>query len=145
VTVSDQPLLTAFPGAGTRLPLETQILDQLDILDPESLLNIAVSCLTSPEVGGFGRKAQATCLLDQVLKSFDTADIDCRLLLLDRLNTNIQNFLSLLMPHCQEQPGAFCASVNIAIRSVYPHCPIFPISHILSFVIIKYSCLKLHK
>jgi hypothetical protein len=118
VKVFDQPLVTVFPGGDARLPLEPQVLDQLDISDPESLPNIPVSCLTSPKVGGFSRTAQATCLLDQVLKGFDTPDIDSRLLQLDRLDTNIQAFLSLVMPQCQEQSGVFCAAINIAIKSV---------------------------
>jgi hypothetical protein len=119
VTTFDQPLVTVFPGGDARLPIEPQVLDQLDILDPESLPNIPVSCLTSPKVGGFGRTAQATCLLDQVLRGFDTLDIDSRLLQLDRLDTNIQAFLSLVMPQCQGQSGIFCAATNIAIRSVH--------------------------
>ncbi len=119
MTVFDQPLVTVFPGGDARLPIEPQVLDQLDILDPESLPNIPVSCLTSPKVGGFSRTAQATCLLDQVLKGFDTPVIDSRLLQLDRLDTNIQAFLSLVMPQCQGQPGVFCAAINIAIRSVH--------------------------
>jgi hypothetical protein len=118
VTVSDQPLVTIFPGEDARLPIEPQVLDQLDILGPESLPNISVSCLTSEKVGGFSRTAQAACLLDQVLKGFDIPDIASRLLQLDRLDTNIQAFLSSVMPQCQGQSGVFCAAMNIAIRSV---------------------------
>ena len=124
MTVFDQPLVTVFPGGDARLPTEPQVLDQLDILDPGSLPNIAVSCLTSPKVGGFSRTAQAICLLDQALKGFDTPDIDSRLLQLDRLDTNIQAFLLLVMPQCHEQPGVFCAATNIAIRSVYRSFPL---------------------
>jgi hypothetical protein len=127
VTVLDQPLITVFPGGDARLPIEPQVFDQLDILDPESVPNIPVSCLTSPKVGGFSRTAQATCLLDQVLKGFDTPDIDSRLLQLDRLDTNIQAFLSLVMPQCQGQSGVFCASMNIAIRSVTAIFPQIPL------------------
>jgi hypothetical protein len=116
--VFDQPLLTLFPAGDSQLPIEPQILDQLDILEPESLPKISVSCLTSPKIGGFGRTAQATSLLDQVLKGFDTLDIDSRLLQLDMLDTNIQAFLSLVMPQCQGQSGVFCTAINIAIRLV---------------------------
>jgi hypothetical protein len=133
VTVFDQPLVTVFPGGDARLPIEPQVLDQLDILDPESLPNIPVSCLTSPKVGGFSRTAQATCLLDQVLKGFDTPDIDSRLLQLDRLDTNIQAFLSLVMPQCQGQSGVFCTAMNIAIRSVYGYFPL-PLASPLPFM-----------
>ena len=118
VTVFDQPLLTVFPSGDARLPIEPQVLDQLDISDPESLPNVPVTCLTSPKVGGFGRTAQATCLLDQVITAFDTQCIDSRLLHLDGLDTNIQAFLSLVMPQCHGQPGVFCAAMHIAIRLV---------------------------
>jgi hypothetical protein len=129
VAVSDQPLVTIFPGGDARLPIESQVLDQLDILDMESVPNIPVSCLTSPKVGGFSRTAQATCLLDQVLKGFDTPDLDSRLLQLDRLDVNIQAFLSLVMPQCQGQSGVFCASMNIAIRSVHGYFPLNALPH----------------
>jgi hypothetical protein len=120
VTVSNQPLITVLPSGDDRLPIELHVLDQLDILDPQSLPNISVSCLTSLAIGGFGRSAQAICLLDQVVRGFDTPDIDAKLLLLDRLDNNIQAFLSLVSPQCQGQSGAFCASMNIGIRSVLP-------------------------
>ncbi|KAN0096723.1 hypothetical protein V8E51_015528 [Hyaloscypha variabilis] len=118
--VSDQPLVTIFPGGDSQLPIEPQVLDQLDVLDPQSLPKIPLSCLTSPKVGGFGRTAQAACLLDQVLKGFDIPEINSRLLLLDRLDTNIQAFLSLVIPQCPGQAGVFCAAINIAIRSPAP-------------------------
>ena len=125
MAVSDQPLVTIFPGADAQLPIEPQVLDQLDILDPQSLPNVPLSCLTSPKVGGFGRTAQAACLLDQILKGFHIPDIDSRLLLLDRLDTNIQAFLSLVIPQCPGQAGVFCAAINIAIRSVYSFISLF--------------------
>ncbi|KAF7556148.1 hypothetical protein G7Z17_g1640 [Cylindrodendrum hubeiense] len=118
-TVFDQPMVTVFPGGDARLPIEPQVLDQLDLLDLESLPNIPVSCLTSPKVGGFSRTTQATCLLDLVLKSFNTPAIDSRLLQLDRLNTNIQALLSLVMPQCQDQSGGFCTALHIAIRALF--------------------------
>lgn len=62
--------------------------------------------------------AQATCFLDQLHKAFEVDDIDSRLLLLSRLDTNIQAFLSLVMPQCQEEPGIYCSAMNITIRSV---------------------------
>lgn len=116
VMVFDQPLLTTFPAGDARLPTEPEVLDQLDILNLESLPNVPVCCLTSPKIGGFGRTAQATCLLDQVLRIFDTVDIDSRLLQLDGLDTSIQAFLSLVIPQCQAKCGTFCTAVNIAIR-----------------------------
>lgn len=121
----NQPLLTVFPSGDARLPIEPQVFDQLDILDLQSLPNIPVSCLISAKVGGFSRTAQATCLLDQTLKCLDTPDIDSRLLLLNRLDTDIQAFLSFLMPQCPGQSGVYCAAVNIAIRLALSLCPFY--------------------
>ena len=118
MAVLDQPLLTVFPGGHSRLPIDPEVFDHLDVLDAGTAPNIPVSCLTSPNIGGFSRTAQATCLLDQVFKSIDTLDIDSRLLQLERLDTNIQAFLSLVMPQCKGQSGIFCESMNIAIRFV---------------------------
>jgi hypothetical protein len=125
MTVIDQPLATIFPGGDARLPIDLQVLDQLDILDPESVPNIPVSCLTSPRLGGFSRTAQATCLLDQVFKCFETSDIDSRLLQLDRLDSNIQAFLSLIMPNTVGQLGVYCTAISTSIMSVHSYfCPL---------------------
>ncbi|CAH0051974.1 unnamed protein product [Clonostachys solani] len=116
---NSQPLLSVFPAGDSRLPIESRILDQLDILEHRSLPNIPLSCLTFPNLGGFGRMAQATCFLDQLRKAFEVDDIDSRLLLLSRLDTNIQAFLSLVMPQCQEEPGIYCSAMNITIRTLF--------------------------
>ncbi|VUC27893.1 unnamed protein product [Clonostachys rosea] len=114
----NQPLLSIFPAGDARLPIESRVLDQLDILEHGSLPNVPLSCLTFPNLGGFSRMAQATCFLDQVLKAFEVNDIDSRLLLLSRLDTNIQAFLPLVMPQCQQEPGIYCSAMNITIRLV---------------------------
>ncbi|KEF61058.1 uncharacterized protein A1O9_02623 [Exophiala aquamarina CBS 119918] len=119
VMAFDQPLVTIFPRGHTQLPLESEVLDQLDVLSPQSVPTIPVSCLTAPKVGGFGRTAQATCLLDQVFKSFETVDIDSRLLQLDGLDTSIQTFLSLVIPQGHARRGNFCAAVHLAIRALF--------------------------
>lgn len=98
------------------LPIEPKFLDHLDILDPESLPNISVSCLNSANLGGFGRTAQATGFLDQVRKCFDLGDIDAKLLLLDRLDNDIQSFLLLVLPQCLDQQGAYCSATHTAFR-----------------------------
>ncbi|CAI6088313.1 unnamed protein product [Clonostachys chloroleuca] len=116
---NSQPLLSVFPAGDARLPFESQVLDHLDILSHGSLPNIPLSCLTFPNLGGFSRMAQATCFLDQVRKAFEVDDIDSRLLLLSRLDTNIQAFLSLVMPQCQEEPGIYCSAMNITIRTLF--------------------------
>lgn len=124
LVVFDQPLITTFPGGDARLPVEPQVLNKLDMTESEAPPNIAVSCLTSTKIRGFGRTAQATCLLDKVLKSFDNPDIDSKLLYLDRLDASLQEFLAVVMPQCASKAGVFCSAVNIAIRSVTSLSPL---------------------
>lgn len=133
LTVLDQPLVTFFPTGDAQLPIEPQLLDQLDVIDPKILPSIPMCGPTSSKIGGFGRTTQAACMLDQVLRGINTPDIDSRLLLLDSLDINIQGFLAQVMPQCQGHSGAFCAAMNIAIRfvtsSIYfsiPHRIILP-------------------
>ncbi|KIW04095.1 hypothetical protein, variant [Verruconis gallopava] len=118
--VIEQPTITVFPDANARLPIEPQVLDHLESRGPEPLPNIPVSCITSPSVGAFGRTVQAACLLDQVLKAtLPSTDIDSRLLQLDRLDANLQSFLTLMLPKSQEQPGLYCTVVHIAMRALF--------------------------
>lgn len=140
--VLDQPLLTILPDGNARLPIEQDVLDQLDVLDTELIPNIALLCWTSTKIAGFGRMAQAICLLEQVLKSFNTQDINLRLLQFDGLDHSIQAFLSLLMPQFRAQPGVAvnCTAINILIRLVNHLCIV-----VLNFVLFSFSsCLPLN-
>ena len=116
MTIVSQPLVTVFPSGTARLPMESRSLDQLDISDPACVPNISVSDLMASEVEGFGRTAQAICVLDQVLKGFNVENVDLRLLLLDRLDTSLLAYLTLVMPQCQVQSGSFCTAINTVIR-----------------------------
>lgn len=118
MAASNQPLVTAFPSGDARLPIEPQVFANIDVTEPKFLPNVAVSCLTSADIGGFGRTAQATCLLEQVLRAFDSADINSKLLQLDRINTMTREFLALVMLQCSNTAGIFCSAVNVAMRSV---------------------------
>jgi hypothetical protein len=120
ISVQGQPLITVFPGGAARLPTEPHVLDRFDEKESGSLPNISISSLTSPEIGGFGRSAQATCLLDQVIKGVETTDIDSKLLHLDSLSSSLQAFAVLVISHWEDQPGTFCLAIHIAIRLVIP-------------------------
>lgn len=120
MTVSEQPLLTVVPSAEARLPSEPEALSAEATNAPELSVrsNITASALTSEEVGGYGRAAQAALLLDQVLRSFQTSHLDDRLVQLDGLDTALQTFLTVVMQQSHGNPGSsFCGAIALAIRS----------------------------
>ncbi|RDW85288.1 hypothetical protein BP6252_02878 [Coleophoma cylindrospora] len=119
VSFSDQPLITVFPCGDARLPTETSILEQSDSLSPELIRYIPVSCLSSVDVGVFGRSVQAAWLLDQVLKSRETASLDSRLAQLRDLDTALQAFLGEMMQQCSGKRGLLCEAVAITIRAMF--------------------------
>jgi hypothetical protein len=118
VTVPEQPLLTVVPGANARLPSEPEALAQPDAPELCPRPNITVSSLASEGVGGFGRGAQAALLLDQVLKSFQTPNLNDRLVHLDGLDAALQTFLTVVLQQSHGKPGPFCGAISLAIRSI---------------------------
>ena len=109
-------MITLLEEGDRRLPIESQALDRLQILEPNSVLHIPVTLLSSDKVGGYGRSAQAICLLDQVFRSFHTVDIDLRFLQLGSLDSSLQALLSAVMPHCDEVTGVLCPAIAIIMR-----------------------------
>lgn len=107
------------------VPAEPEVLDQSDILGPGPIPNIPVSCLTSREVGEYGRTAQATWLLDQVLRVLNTTDceLESSLIELDGLDNTLQSFLAMILQQCHGQLGVFCAAIACTIRSALSSLP----------------------
>lgn len=119
MTTAEQPLLTVILGGDARLPTEASTLEQSGLLDPESVSYVPVSCLSTTDAGGFARAAQASWLLDQVLKSFEFGSLDLKLNQLQGLDASLQSFLGTLMQQCSGKGGAFCEAIAISIRLVY--------------------------
>jgi hypothetical protein len=119
VTVSEQPLITVISSEDARLPTEPILLEQSEYLGPESVPYVPVSCLSSIDVGAFGRAAQAAWLLDQVLKGFEIPSLGSRLIQLRNLDTALQTFLGVVMQQCDGKGGIFCEAIAITIRSVH--------------------------
>lgn len=115
VDLFDQPMATFLPSGDARLPVERDILAKIDVLEPEAIPNIALSCLTLTSIGGFGRAAQASCILDQVIRGLTVADVNSRLILLDSLDASIQSFIGFFLSHNQ-RAAAHCTAVAMAIR-----------------------------
>ncbi|KAH8883452.1 hypothetical protein GQ53DRAFT_699301 [Thozetella sp. PMI_491] len=118
VGAADQPLMTTSPSADARLPVERDILDRADILGPESIPSIPVSSLTSM-LGGFGRVAQASCLVDQVIRGRNIVDLDSRLLALQGLDSAIQEFLALVLSHPRGKAGDYCGAIAVAVCGLF--------------------------
>ncbi|PLB49696.1 hypothetical protein P170DRAFT_409275 [Aspergillus steynii IBT 23096] len=111
----EQPMATVLPPGDTRLPIDRDMLDRGDFQSPGSIPNIPVSCLTTPDVGGFGRAAQASCLLDQVLKGLVAPDLNTRLPLLESLDRSIQSLLAFVLNHRPERDSPYCTALSVTL------------------------------
>ena len=70
----------------------------------------------SERLDGFGRQAQAICLLDRVLSTIRaTGDLDDRLMALESLDRELQDFLAVTMGEYQG-PGHHCGANATALR-----------------------------
>ncbi|KAH8660452.1 hypothetical protein BX600DRAFT_56848 [Xylariales sp. PMI_506] len=129
VTVSNQPLTTVIPDANVELPTEPAVLDRMDVTvsysngpakyDTPSDASSSPRCLNPESIKSFGRAAQAARLSDTVLKTFEIADLDTRLLQLNGLDTTMRAFLAVLLEQCQTEQGVFCGAIATSIRVLY--------------------------
>ncbi|KAL2830213.1 hypothetical protein BDW59DRAFT_170168 [Aspergillus cavernicola] len=115
----EQPMATILPPGDTRLPIDRDILDRGDFLSPDSIPNIPVSCLTTSSVGGFGRAAQASCLLDQVLRGLVILDLNTRLPLLESVDRTTQSFLALILTHSADKTWPYCTALAVTVRALF--------------------------
>ncbi|KAI1501366.1 hypothetical protein F5X99DRAFT_383010 [Biscogniauxia marginata] len=119
VTVSEQPLVTVIPDGDVLLPTEPEILEQTEFLGPNLIPRVTVSGLSSVDVGGFGRAAQAAWLLDQTLSGFKNPSLDSKLGQLEALDSTFQTFLGVLMQQSAGKVGVFCEAIAITIRALF--------------------------
>ncbi|CAM1505815.1 Fc.00g114520.m01.CDS01 [Cosmosporella sp. VM-42] len=117
VAVKEQPLISAFPTKDSRLPTESKVLEQSNFQGLESVPYVSVSNLSSANVGSFGRAAQASWILDQVLQGIEIPGLGAKLTLLRGLDTDLHIFLGAVMQHGNR--GAFCEAIAIAIRALF--------------------------
>ncbi|KAI9035701.1 fungal specific transcription factor domain-containing protein [Aspergillus affinis] len=71
----EQPLGSVMPARDDRLPLESDILDHENAVAALAW-SVAIHAVSVPEVGGFGRAAQAAWLLDGALQGLSLTDPD---------------------------------------------------------------------
>ncbi|KAI2622107.1 hypothetical protein GGS26DRAFT_247208 [Hypomontagnella submonticulosa] len=119
VAVPEQPLVTVIPNGDSLLPTEPEILEQAEFRGPNIIPQVSVSSLSSVDIGGFGRAAQAAWLLDQVLNGFKIQSFDSKLSQLEALDSTFQTFLGVLMQQSGGKVGKFCEAVAITIRALF--------------------------
>lgn len=127
LTVAEQPLLTVVPDTQAQLPVESRASEGIDYAPKLSLeSSLEVSDSGSLSIGPFGRIAQAIWILDQVLSSFKTSQLDMRLAEIAGLHTKIQELLALLLQQGQSQGVVLCEAIAVTLRSVRFHCTLWP-------------------
>lgn len=117
LAIVNQPLGSIMPTQYDCLPLEPSILDQINpvVAIPH---RDSIQALTSPEVGGFGRSAQAAWLLDGVLRGLSMTDPDQKQAHLTECDRTLQSFLAVVMQQHGGNYGIFCVPIALTIRSV---------------------------
>ncbi|KAI5860031.1 hypothetical protein GGS23DRAFT_599957 [Durotheca rogersii] len=114
VTVPEQPLVTVIPSGDAPLPREPT-----DAEGPDSAPRVPVSRLEAPDVGSFGRSAQAAWLLDQALAAFRDPAVESQLARLRGLDTTIQAFLWTLLRQCGATRDRLCEAVALTLRVLF--------------------------
>lgn len=79
----------------------------------------SVSCVSSTNIGGFGRAAQSPWLLNKVITAVEVPDFHSRLVQLEELDSILQNFRSSLLKQREQKAVAFCEAIAITIRFVH--------------------------
>ncbi|EED13008.1 conserved hypothetical protein [Talaromyces stipitatus ATCC 10500] len=115
----EQPMATILPSGDVQLPIDRQKLDIGDLLSPDSMPNIPASRLTITSIGCFGRAAQASCLLDQVLKALVIPNLTIRLPLLESLDRAIQSFLADILALIPGKGSAYCTALAVTVRTLF--------------------------
>ncbi|KAF2115918.1 hypothetical protein BDV96DRAFT_574825 [Lophiotrema nucula] len=118
-SVLDQPLVTTFPGADARLPAEPEMLEHNGPSTIDRIPYVPVHSMESAYIKEFGRAAQATWYLEQILKSFGVPGLDTRLDQLTSVDIALQRFLGMLMLQCHSRTQMSCEAMTIAIRAFF--------------------------
>ncbi|PLB44284.1 hypothetical protein P170DRAFT_480047 [Aspergillus steynii IBT 23096] len=119
--IVEQPLGSVMPARDDRLPLESSVLDHGN---PSAALasSVAIQDLSAPQVGGFGRAAQAAWLLDGVLQGLSLTDADRKRTHLADCDRTLQSLLAIVMQQMQQQGGnygPFCVATALTIRALF--------------------------
>jgi hypothetical protein len=114
--MTGRPLATRYIRDDDFLPLEGEDLDEGagNILDP--VFRNYVSAITLPDVGTFGRHAQAAYLLDRVLLAVDAEFLEgSRWTELYTLHNTLQTLLSVVMEQVGGRWGVYCGATAVTV------------------------------
>ena len=111
---SSRTFSTEFPTMKDDLPFEFEVLDQIsDTVHSEykSLTN-----WSDKTVGSFGRSAQATFLLSRTIASMKIDDLKARHAVSSDIDTQLQQFLSIVLEQGGNICGPYCGAVAITLK-----------------------------
>lgn len=142
-----RPLATRSPDTHDILPVED--LDD-DTIDPQLLIPRHLASDTSAMgLGTFAREAQATYLLDQVLQITKIKELSLiHFAELSRLDTELQQFLSIVMQQCGGVWGIYCGAICGAITWVlflFHPSQTFHIKHLTNSLTHSSALFTLHR
>ena len=114
--MNGRPLATRYIREDDCMPLEVGDLDESTGQPTESILRYFVSATMLPDVGTFGRHAQAAYLLDRVLLAVDIDELDeARWAELYNLDHTLQPLLGSVMEQVGGRWGAYCNATAMVI------------------------------
>ena len=114
--MNGRPLATRYIRGNDFLPLEREDLDEGAEIIPEPMFRNFVSAITLPDVGTFGRHAQAAYLLDRVLLAVDADDLnETRWAELYNLDHILQPLLSTIMEQAGGRWGIYCGATALVM------------------------------
>ena len=114
--MNGRPLATRYIRNDDFLPLEMEGLDENAGIASEPLCHNYVSETTLPDIGSFGRHAQAAYLLDTVLLAVDAEILDeTRWSQIYTLHYTLQTLLSTIMEQVGGRWGAYCGATSLTV------------------------------
>ncbi|KAL4788378.1 hypothetical protein BJX76DRAFT_344998 [Aspergillus varians] len=116
--VVEQPLGSVMPARDDRLPFESNVLDQGNSAAALAS-SVAINAFSAPQVGGFGRAAQAAWLLEGVLQGLSLTDPDQKHIRLTECDQTLQSFLATVMQQHGGNYGVFCVAIALTIRALF--------------------------
>ncbi|RAL12397.1 uncharacterized protein BO97DRAFT_443038 [Aspergillus homomorphus CBS 101889] len=119
LAILEQPLGSVMPSSEVVLPLEPSVLDQ-GAPAAAAASRPAIQALSeAPQVGGFGRAAQAAWLLDRVLQGLSITDPARKRAHLADCDRTLQSFLGIVMRQHGGDWRVFCGAIALTIRALF--------------------------
>jgi hypothetical protein len=116
VETGGRPLATRYIRKDDYMPLESEDLEETVQYMAHPTFRYYVSATALPNIGSFGRQAQAAYLLDRVLLVTDTEVLDeARWAELSNLDQALQELLGTVMEQVAGRLEVYCGATALAI------------------------------